>query len=351
MAKKKVAIITTGGTIAGVSYGPVLDWGPAEGYRLYKAGELSGSELIARFHSLEDIADIEVIDLGRIDSINLNLELIEKYGKAIFDALTREDIAGVVLTHGTDTIEYTSMALSLMLQNLQKPVVITGAIAPPDQRSNHVRTHLEDSIRTAAYSGINEVLVCFSGDEETTFTNLYQGPHISKTRPRKFNAFDSHGAEPIGTVREGQICLRAGYVKPAHTKKVILASGFMEGVVPIMASIMNMDVARGLVLGDYKAMVLEIYGNVGDNEVAYYIASAMLEKGSPVAFAGDCRRSDHQKDIELQKRGAAYLGNMRMNQAAVKMSWAAAQTGKDVLKTQELMYRNVAGEMLPSFYR
>ncbi len=265
--------------------------------------------------------------------------------------MTRDDIDGVVLTHGTDTLEFTAMGLPLMLQNLKKSVVITGAIAPPDQRYDHVRKHLEDSVRTAAYSGINEFLVCFAGDEETNFTNLYQSPHVFKVRPRKQNAFDSHLVEPIGTVREGQIKLKAGYVKPFHEEEIVFAPEFIMGVAPICAGIMSMDIARGLANGDYKAMVMEINGAVGDNENVYHIASKQLEKGAPVAFAGDCRRSDHAKDIELQQKGAAYLGNMNMNLALVKMSWAIAQTGRDVFKTQELMYRNIAGEMLPSFYR
>lgn len=352
--RKKVAILTTGGTIAGVSYGPVLDWGPAKGYRLYNAGVVSGQKLVKQFPSLEEIADIIVIDLGKIDSVNLNMRLLNEFGGSIYSALSREDIDGVVLTHGTDTMEFTSMGLSLMLQNLKKPVVMTGAIAPPDQLFDHVRTHLEDSVRAAAYSGVNEVLVCYAGDENTTFTNLYQGPHIFKESPRSQKSFESHLVRPIGVVKDGEIRLRQDYERPVYDEEPRLVSGFSGDVCNFYFSVIGS--ARAIANIDCSGIVARVEGNPGHSDEIYKTTERLLKRGIPVAFAGFCRRTDYlgdqsPNDIELIEKGAAYLGNMMTNKAIIKLSWAVAQTGANVGKTQALMYKNVAGEMLPSFYK
>ena len=113
--KKKILLITTGGTIASVNTDAGLV--PA------------GSEILQNeIAHLRAYYDIEVCDLMRLDSSNIQPEEWVKIAHCVFEHRTGAD--GIVITHGTDTMAYTSSILSFMLRNIDIPVVLTGAQLP-----------------------------------------------------------------------------------------------------------------------------------------------------------------------------------------------------------------------------
>lgn len=110
MARKKVAILTCGGTPA-MSPCPTLKV------------KYSGPELIKKFSSLETLADIEVDEVFSKDSSDMKPQDWQTIAERAYHYVMRDDISGIVVVHGTDTMEDTLMAIALMIRNLNKPIV------------------------------------------------------------------------------------------------------------------------------------------------------------------------------------------------------------------------------------
>ncbi len=335
-----------------MSYGDYLTAGNGQRVKPYIV-ELSGKELLGRFPHLKDIARLELQELGIIDSVNMNAQYWNMFAEKIFNYVQRPDITGVVVTHGTDTMEYSSMALALMLQNLNKPVVMTGAMLPSDQDKNHVQRHLEDSIRLVAYSSLKDVVVCFSGDKESTFTTVYHGAHVQKIRSRGSNAFDSFFAEPLAFVRAGSIEYPENYtsIKKNNFEKPVLRNGFISVA---QFSIVMDDILMRRDFSEEKGILMD--SNLGlsvlGNKKRVAFIEKHLELGIPIAI-----RSTSDMDLEqynaghaILNKGAAFLGRMPFSKAITKLGWAVAQTNGNISQTKALMEQNCVGEMLSSYY-
>ncbi|MCK5062419.1 MAG: asparaginase, partial [Candidatus Aenigmarchaeota archaeon] len=113
MAKKKVLLIGTGGTITAKMVNG--SWKP---------GEFNEKELLGFIPEIKDLAAIRTVDLLNIDSTNMQPKYWLDLAKTINDNYSKYD--GFIITHGTDTMHYTASALSFLLQDLSKPVVLTG---------------------------------------------------------------------------------------------------------------------------------------------------------------------------------------------------------------------------------
>ena len=119
--KKRLIILGTGGTIAGVGIA-----GKSTGY---KPGELSVKDLLLSVPSLETLADIEALQVCNVNSDDMTAPLWIKLAKTINEQAKRPEIAGFVITHGTDTMEETAYFLNLVVKT-DKPVVVTGSMRP-----------------------------------------------------------------------------------------------------------------------------------------------------------------------------------------------------------------------------
>ena len=120
--KPRVHIIATGGTIAGTA-------GAASATVGYKAGELTVDQLIGSVPGLEGLAELTGEQLCNIDSKDMQESIWLRLAKRVSEAAARKDVDGIVITHGTDTLEETAFFLQLAL-NTDKPVVLTGAMRP-----------------------------------------------------------------------------------------------------------------------------------------------------------------------------------------------------------------------------
>src|SRR5205085_11930624 len=117
-----VQIITTGGTIA-------HNIDPATGAAL---PTLKGEELVAEVPALADVAQVRVVEFGLLQSWNMTPALAADLARRVRDALADPEVTGVVVAHGTDTMEETAFALDLVLDT-PRPVVLTGAMRNPSQ--------------------------------------------------------------------------------------------------------------------------------------------------------------------------------------------------------------------------
>ncbi|MCO5175061.1 MAG: asparaginase [Trueperaceae bacterium] len=194
---KKVLLAHTGGTI-GMRRGE-RGYAPSAGYLaelLARMPELSDPSLpaieLVEFAPLLDSADMVPSDWSRIAA-----EIARRY----------EEVDGVVVLHGTDTMAFTASALSFMLEGLAKPVIVTGSQVPLAELRSDARENLIASLQIAAMPGLHEVCVYFSG-------RLLRGNRATKVSASGFDAFDSPNEAPLATVGV-EVELRQGAARPA----------------------------------------------------------------------------------------------------------------------------------------
>lgn len=151
MAKKKVVILATGGTIAGVGK-------PGENLG-YTSGQIAGADLVAAVPEIADYADVSVEQICNVNSDDMTSEIWLKLARRI-DELEAD---AVVITHGTDTMDETAYFLSLTLRT-DKPVVLTGSMRPATAKDPDGPANLLGAVRAA---------VGFVVDDEPTENNVW----------------------------------------------------------------------------------------------------------------------------------------------------------------------------------
>lgn len=187
--RKKIAILATGGTVAGIG-----DEGKGTGY---KSGALGVSELIKSIPRLLEIADIEEHQICNINSDDITSEIWIELACAIQKISARTDIDGIVITHGTDTMEETAFFLDLVLKT-SKPVVLTGSMRPATAISADGPMNVSEAVAVAACdaSSGRGVLVQFCG-------RIICARHARKTDTHSLAAIDGGATGACGEVSDG----------------------------------------------------------------------------------------------------------------------------------------------------
>ncbi|MDI6798932.1 MAG: Glu-tRNA(Gln) amidotransferase subunit GatD, partial [Candidatus Aenigmarchaeota archaeon] len=159
----------------------------------------SPGDLLLSFPELRDIANIQ----GRKLFDLLSEDMTPSHWQIIAREVAKEiekGVDGVVLMHGTDTLHYTSAALSFMLQNLPVPVVLVGAQRSSDRGSSDNAMNLLSSVLTACKSDIAEVTVCMHGSMSDDFCYVHSGVKVRKFHSSRRDAFQSVNALPFAKV-------------------------------------------------------------------------------------------------------------------------------------------------------
>lgn len=351
--KPKIAILTTGGTIAGATS------------KTTKDEIMSGNDLLGKYaQDLEAIVDFEVIELDSKDSMNITMADWKRYAGVAYETMLREDITGILMLTGTNTMQYISMAMALMIQNLDKPFVITGALDPnpasapvmlePNlhpRYTEHVRKNLVDSANIAAYSGINEVTVCFAGDSKLTHTNIYRGSTVVELdASAEFAGFGYHfeDAEPLGKVEDGKIIMNSNYIPIDKNGKLTLtatADTNVEQAVYLPGSILfdyTKTNATGLVI-DCNGM------NAAANDDLYQYIKNSLQAGLPIVVSNaDTRFMSPPVTTrydELVGLGMIDMGMIHPYKAFVKLAWATPQTNGNMVQLRQIMTKDYVREL------
>ncbi|MBK1712419.1 asparaginase [Rubrivivax gelatinosus] len=182
-----VALIATGGTIAGTA-------ARADDLVGYDAGALSAEQLIAALPALAGQA-LETWTLARLDSCDMDHATWALLRRELQARLARPDVAGVVVTHGTDTLEETSWFLQRTL-DAAKPVVLTAAMRPASAPSPDGPQNLLDAVRLAREPGARGVLVAFGGQ-------VFAGADLRKLHGWRVDAFSAGDAGPVAVFEDG----------------------------------------------------------------------------------------------------------------------------------------------------
>lgn len=181
---KKILMISTGGTIASIQTEKGLV--PA----------LDGNSLLSYLPELSSKCEVDVINLFNLDSTNVYY----KHWLAI-ESLIEEKYAGYdgfVICHGTDTMSYTASALSYLIQDSEKPIVITGSQRPINLEISDAKTNLLDSFTYACNDLSSGVVLIFNG-------NVILGTRARKTRTKSFDAFSSVDYPKVAIVKDNMV--------------------------------------------------------------------------------------------------------------------------------------------------
>lgn len=168
--KKKILLLATGGTIASKKSENGL------------TPQITPEELLGYIPQVKDICEIDAIQLLNLDSSNMEPCHWQQMVGTIRQNYERYD--GFVIAHGTDTMAYTAAALSYMIQNTKKPIVITGSQKPIDLEITDAKSNLTDSFLYASDEMSQGVQIVFDG-------KVIAGTRAKKVRSKSYNAFSS----------------------------------------------------------------------------------------------------------------------------------------------------------------
>jgi L-asparaginase len=325
---KKILLLATGGTIASV-----------EGNEGLVPG-LSAEELLHFLPESSHDIKIDCKILMNIDSTNLQPEHWVQIADAVHTHYHNYD--GFVITHGTDTLAYTSSALSYMLQGLGKPVVLTGSQVPISFKKTDAKKNVADALQFACEE-IGGVYIVFDG-------RVILGTRAVKMRTKSYDAFESINHPYVASVNKKEIKY---HWKPSETSKKISLNTNLCTDVFLMKLYPGMkpeifDCLKSL----YKGIIIESFGNGGlpfEGRDLLSKIGELIEMGIAVVITTQCL--EEGEDLLLYEVGRKVAqhqvilsGDMNTEAIVAKLMWALGQT--DSLKqVKEMIETPLAGDL------
>ena len=264
----KVYILATGGTIAGS--------GSSATNSQYSAGQVAIGTLLDAVPAIKNVADVEGEQVVNIGSQDMSDEVWLVLAKRINELLGRSDVNGVVVTHGTDTMEETAFFLSLTV-NSDKPVVLVGAMRPSTAISADGPANLYNAVVTAASpSSMNRgVLVCMNG-------KVFGAADVTKTNTTSVETFQSPNVGPLGYIHNGEVFYNRPAGDDIHGRVGYVHKGTLYGETRVpyfdvngLTALPKVGIAYGHsnVQGDVVEMMIEkdykgiVYAGVGNGNI------------------------------------------------------------------------------------
>ncbi len=334
MKKKKLLIITTGGTLACVQD----DKGLLPG--------LSGKEILSHISHITGLYEVDFLELFQLDSANIQPAHWQEIARTIYENCTKYQ--GMVIFHGTDTMAYTASALSFMLPNLPIPVVITGS-----QLS--ILNPLADAVENCrcaihmAGSQIPGVFLAFN-------RKVILGTRASKVRTTSFHAFESINYPYVGEINSRGLDLQPGYI-PAPKGPCSLETALEEKVFLIkLVPGFDGKIFHFLYQQGYRGLVIEAFGLGGVPTLSQEVMADLkyvIDRGMLVAVKSQCPYEG--SDLTLYETGRMALEagvfqayDMSTEALVTKLMWLLGR-GWDRKRLEEAFYQNLAGEIrIPS---
>ncbi len=233
---------------------------------------------------------------------------------------------GVVLMHGTDTMHYSSAALSFMLSDLTGPVVITGAQRSSDRGSSDAAQNLLCAAQLAAKSDLGEVVICMHGSESDNFCWAHRGTKVRKMHTSRRDAFQSVNAKPLAEVRpNGEIKKLGAYNKAKSGTKTKADTRFEERIALIKAYPGSDPNILGYLAGKgVKGVVVEAtgLGQVPDDWHPHI--KKAIDAGMAIVFAaqtlyGRLNPFVYEPARKMKAMGVVYAEDMLPEVAYVKL--------------------------------
>ena len=319
---KKILLIATGGTIAS-KY-------TSEGL----CPQISSEELLSYVPTARDFCEIDAVQPFNLDSTNINASQWLALASLIQKKYEYYD--GFVICHGTDTMAYTAAALSYLIQNNRKPVVITGAQKPIDLPITDARANLLDSLRFASHDRAHGVNIVFGGE-------VIAGTRAKKERSKSFNAFSSINFPQIAIIQDSRIIFyiddKDQSTTPLKFCHTLNDRVFLLKLIPgISGRILE------ALYDTYDAVIIEA-------DSFYEMIQKFISSGKIVIMATQVTHEG--SDMEIYQVGKVMKDqfnliesyDMTLEATVAKTMWALGQTS-DATAFQELFYSTINHDLL-----
>ena len=328
---KRILLIATGGTIASTEDGNGLS--PA----------LTGEELAQSVPEISGLCELDVVQPMNIDSTNMRPSDWMRIRDVIVEGYDDHD--GFVILHGTDTMSYTAAALSYLIQDSPKPIVLTGSQKPIDLEITDARTNLSDSLLYASDDGSSGVVIVFDG-------KVIAGTRAKKTRTKSYNAFSSINYPCLAVIREGKI-LRYQTEKEKGGPLFFESLDSRVGVFKLIPGMPSDILDYYFKLFD--AVIIESFGAGGIPDAPYYHFTEIIERwqGQGKILVMCTQVTNEGSDMGVyevgkgakNKFGFLETYDMTLEAAVTKLMWILSLT-RDPEKVKRLFYTPVDHDIL-----
>ena len=326
-------MITTGGTIACRQTDDGL------------APSITADELLSYIPSVKNICEVDTLGVCHIDSTNVT----PSHWKIMVDAIERNYDAydGFVICHGTDTLAYTAAALSYMIQNSSKPIVITGAQKPIDMDVTDAKSNLLDSFIYAVDDGSQNVKIVFDG-------KVIVGTRARKERTKSFDAFSSLNYPFTAVIQDGML---VRYIKESPiTEPVRFYHEMSESICTLkMIPGIKPDILPYL-FKNYDCIVIESFGVGGIPQTLVRAFYSEMEKwhgkGKYVVMTTQiAKEGSHMTVYEVGKKVKQDFGlieayDMSFESAITKLMWIMGNYSPDYETLRAKFYKRINNDIL-----
>ncbi|MFD1565683.1 Glu-tRNA(Gln) amidotransferase subunit GatD [Haloarchaeobius amylolyticus] len=328
-----ISLLSTGGTIAST-----VD---------YRTGavtaQFDAEDVLRAVPDLAGRANYRGRVVANILSENMEPPLWQELAQAVYEEI-EAGADGVVVMHGTDTMQYSASALSFMLET-PVPIVFTGSQRSADRPSSDNVMNAVSAVE-AAKSDCAEVMVCMHATESDDRCALHRGTRVRKNHTSRRDAFETVGAKPLGEVdyETEEITFRRDYQARGEADLAIDAD--LEDDVELVKFTPGMDPAFLDVVEGNEGLIVEGTGLGHVHTDLIPRLEELVEDGTTVVMTSQClegRVCDRVYDTgrDLLESGVVEAGDTLPGTAKVKLMWALANTEN----VEEAMGTSLAGEI------
>ena len=326
---KKILLLTTGGTISSIESSNGLV--PSD-----------QNNLISTILN-DTTAILDIKPIMTLDSSNIQPEEWKIIASSIFDNMTKYD--GIIVTHGTDTMAYTSSMISFMVQNPNIPIVFTGSQLP----LTHPLTDAIDNLKCAkamALSGVPGVFIAFD-------RKILLGCRAVKAKTVSFNAFQTINREPLGVVSSLGLKLDKINLVNKSNEQPKLSLDIETNVFLLkLTPTTNPNIIPILIESGIKGIVIEAFGAGGISFIRRDFVKEIknaVDKNIPIVVSSQCLYESSNFNIyevgtKVLKSGAIEALDMTSEAAVTKLMYALGQT-KDIKEIKKIFETNIADEI------
>ncbi len=330
---KRILLITTGGTIASASTAKGL------------LPSINGELLVSYLPEMNSVCKLDTAEVCTIDSTDMTKNEWVGIVKKIKESYEAYD--GFVISHGTDTLAFTAAALTYMIQNSKKPIVLTGSQRPITFDSTDAKVNLTDSILCAMDEKAKGILVVFNG-------KIIAGSRAKKTMSVSYHAFSSINYPYLGIIQNGTILW---YIEPESTQKQVQFyesmndKVFLLKLTPCTSAEMLADIFKhndcviiesfgsGGIPDRLTNRLIEIMKSEEGKDKLLIIATQVVYEGSHISVYEVGSRLNH-KVLFLEAK------DMNLETTLAKAMWICGFEGSTFEEKRDRFYTRIAADIL-----
>lgn len=326
--KNKVAIIFTGGTIS-MKIDP----------RIHAAiPALTAEEIVGMVTNIENFSEVEVINYANIPSPHITPSMMMEIAKLVKETISRDDITGIIVTHGTDTLEETAYLLDLIIKT-DKPIVVVGAMRNSSELGYDGSSNLSAALCTAiSPKAIKKGVLVVMNNE------VNAASEVTKTNTLSLDTFKSPEFGSLGIVDNDEVIFYRDII--SHQ---FINTDVIEEKVALIKSApgVESDILDFYIDSDYKGIVIEALGRGNLPPAMVPGIKRAISKNIPVVMVSRCPTGRVLDTYgyegggkHLRELGVIFGGNLPGQKIRIKLMLALGLT-KDITKIKEIIEYNI----------